>query len=416
MTYQKITIPLDHGNRNMKTAEEVFTSGLVESDLKPVLGEYLEYNGKYYSLTGERIPYMRDKTLDDRFFILTLFGIGKELERRTQPQKDTIYQVELPVGLPPKHYGALFEKFGQYFVRPGVQRFTFNKREYLVQITKAAVFPQDYAAAMTIYPQIAAYNRVVTVDIGGFTLDYLLLREGRPDLSVCDSLEKGVITLYNRIISRVSSDFDMLLEDTDIDTIILGKNSDYNDSVIRLVKQMTKQYVDDFLGALRERGIDLKTGCIVFIGGGAKLLREYLENTDKIGKCVFVEDICANAKGYEILYQVAEFLNSLEREKAQYIVKAVLTYRTLEEKGEVPQTGGAVSYDYETIKSIVLQIMREQGEEGKITAMQPGMAPTHQQSEAEPEELVMEADPLVGFDDSAMDGIMASLAAFQNNM
>ena len=38
--------------------------------------------------------------------------------------------------------------------------------------------------------------------------------------------------------------------------------------------------------------------------------------------------------------QVAEFLNSLEREKAQYIVKAVLTYRTLEEKGEVPQTGG----------------------------------------------------------------------------
>ena len=89
MTYEKIVIPMDHGNRNMKTKEDVFTSGLVESDFKPVLGEYLEYNGKYYSLTGERIPYMRDKTLDDRFFILTLFGIGKELERRTQPQKDT---------------------------------------------------------------------------------------------------------------------------------------------------------------------------------------------------------------------------------------------------------------------------------------------------------------------------------------
>ena len=237
---------------------------------------------------------MRDKTLDDRFFILTLFGIGKELEKRTQPQKDTIYQVELPVGLPPKHYGALYEKFGQYFVRPGVQRFTFNKREYLVQITKAAVFPQDYAAAMTIYPQIAAYNRVVTVDIGGFTLDYLLLREGRPDLSVCDSLEMGVITLYNRIVSRANSELDVLLDETDIDTIICDKNSDYSNSVIKLVKQMT----------FRERGIDLKTGCIVFIGGGSKLLKPYLENTDKVGKCVFIDDICANAKGYEILYQV----------------------------------------------------------------------------------------------------------------
>ena len=75
MIYQKITIPLDHGNRNMKTAEEVFTSGLVESDLKPVLGEYLEYNGKYYSLTGERIPYMRDKSLDDFLFFPCLASV-----------------------------------------------------------------------------------------------------------------------------------------------------------------------------------------------------------------------------------------------------------------------------------------------------------------------------------------------------
>ena len=82
----------------------------------------------------------------------------------------------------------------------------------------------------------------------------------------------------------------MLLEDTDIDTIILGKNSDYSDSVIRLVKQMTKQYVDDFLMVFRERGIDLKTGCIVFIGGGAKLLKEYLENTDKIGCLLYTSD------------------------------------------------------------------------------------------------------------------------------
>ena len=63
----------------MKTAEEVFTSGLVESDLNQC-SEYLQYNGKYYSLTGERIPLYEGQDLDDRFFILTLFGIGKELE------------------------------------------------------------------------------------------------------------------------------------------------------------------------------------------------------------------------------------------------------------------------------------------------------------------------------------------------
>ena len=157
---------------------------------------------------------------------------------------------------------------------------------------------------MTIYPKISSFNKVTTVDIGGFTLDYLLLRGGRPDLSVCDSLERGVITLYNTIISRVNSEYDILLEDADIDSIIKGEKTDYDMQVARMVQDMTKTYVDDLLGTLRERGIDLKTGCVVFIGGGALLLREYLENSDKVEKCVFIEDICANAKGYGLLYQV----------------------------------------------------------------------------------------------------------------
>lgn len=111
--------------------------------------------------------------------------------------------------------------------------------------------------------------------------------------------------------------------------------------------------------------------------------------------------------------RVAEFLNSLEREKAQYIVKAVLTYRTLEEQGEVPQTIGSVPYDYDTIKSIVLQIMREQSADRKISAGQPETASL--QPETEPKEQITEEDPLIGFDESAMQGIMASLSAFQNN-
>lgn len=304
MTYRKIVVPVDHGNRNLKTENFVFTSGILESDCKPVLGEYMYYNGRYYSLSEQRIPYMRDKSNDERFFILTLFGIAKEAEQILGTGQDTIFQVDLPVGLPPKHYGALHKKFQEYFLGRGRQKFTYNGREYEVQIDNAAVFPQDYAAAITVYPQISGYSKVTTVDIGGFTLDYLLLRNGRPDLSVCDSLEKGVIMLYNKIISRVNSDYDILLEEMDIDSIIKGEKTDYDESIVRMVKDMTQMYVDDLLGALRERGLDLKTGCVVFIGGGALLLREYLENSDKVGKCIFIEDICANAKGYELLYQV----------------------------------------------------------------------------------------------------------------
>ena len=301
---QRIIIPMDHGNRNLKTAQHVFTSGLIESDCRPVLGEYLYYNNRYYTLSEQRIPYMRDKTSDERFFILTLFGIAMEAEKRILSDHNSVLQVELPIGLPPKHYGALHEKFAKYFLNRGVQKFTYNKKDYQVEIVSVATFPQDYAAAMTVYKDISSYSRVTTVDIGGFTLDYLLLRNGRPDLSACDSLEKGVITLYNKISSRVNSEHDILLEDTDIDDIIKNGKTDYSQIVVQTVREMTKMYVDDIFGALRERGIDLKTGCVVFIGGGSLLLKEFLKNSDKVGKSIFIDDICANAKGYELLYKV----------------------------------------------------------------------------------------------------------------
>lgn len=107
MMYQKIVVPVDHGNRNLKTKNYVFTSGILESDCKPVLGEYMYYNRKYYSLSEQRIPYMRDKSSDERFFILTLFGNVKEAEKLGMNPENTLLQAELLVGLPPKHYGAL---------------------------------------------------------------------------------------------------------------------------------------------------------------------------------------------------------------------------------------------------------------------------------------------------------------------
>ena len=304
MMYQKLMVAMDHGNRNMKTENFIFTSGLVESDCRPALGDYLRYQDKFYSLSEQRIPYMRDKTADERFFALTLFGIAMEAQRQALPLESSSLQVELAVGLPPKHYGALYEKFEEYFRNRGKQQILYRGKTYDIEICDVAAYPQDYAAAMTVYSQIVDYDRVLTVDIGGFTLDYLLLRGGRPDLSVCESLEKGVIRLYNDVISRINSEKDILLEEQDVDRIIQGKRTDYSQDIFEVVESMTKTYVEDIIGTLRERGLDLKTGCVVWIGGGAKLLRDYLENSRRIGRSVFVEDICANAKGYGILYQL----------------------------------------------------------------------------------------------------------------
>ena len=302
--YQKMMIPIDHGNRNMKTEQFIFTSGLVESDSRPALGEYLYYDGRYYALTEQRIPYMRDKTADDRFFILTLFGIAMEAERQAFCKEDTILQVSLPVGLPPKHYGALYQKFQKYFSGRGRQSFTYKGKAYTIEIEQVSAFPQDYAAAMTIYPKISEFNKVVTVDIGGFTADYLMMRSGRADLAVCDSLENGVIVLYNQIRTKANSEFDILLDETDIDSILGGKSGIYAPEVSALVERMAQGFVNDLTNGLRERMLDLSSGRVVFVGGGAVLLRRQIENSGKVRNALFVEDVSANAKGYEFLYRM----------------------------------------------------------------------------------------------------------------
>lgn len=183
-------IAIDHGNKQMKTVcRPPFVSGLVESTTKPFGSD---------TLSNQRIPYKRDKTEDDRFFILTLFGIAQELQTRGI-YEDNTQRIQLAVGLPPAHYGAQNQAFIRCFSDRGVVKFTYKDRPHAVYIDDVRCYPQAYAAAATMMDRLMGSPKVLIVDIGGFTADYLMMRSGRADLTICDSLENGVIVFYNQV-------------------------------------------------------------------------------------------------------------------------------------------------------------------------------------------------------------------------
>ena len=76
------------------------------------------------------------------------------------------------------------------------------------------------------------------------------------------------------------------------------------DKVIALAEREAQEFINDLLSGLRERMLELKSGKVIFLGGGATLLRRQIEASGKIGQAIFVEDINANAKGYEYLYRL----------------------------------------------------------------------------------------------------------------
>lgn len=56
-------IAVDHGNHAIKTIHYNFISGLARHSVRPPMAdEVLEYKGEYWILSGQRLPYRRDKT------------------------------------------------------------------------------------------------------------------------------------------------------------------------------------------------------------------------------------------------------------------------------------------------------------------------------------------------------------------
>ena len=106
--------------------------------------------------------------------------------------------------------------------------------------------------------------------------------------------------------------------------------------------------------------------------------------------------------------EVAQFLNGMERGKAQYIVDAVMAYQNGGPAKISVSSGAGRLTDYDTIRMIVLQVMeeRENGAHGSNmaaadvieTAKQPGTA---------------SADEILNLDDEALSGILQSLEAFK---
>ena len=71
---------LDTGNDKIKTENMVTQAGLKKLDYVPERTEdALFYEGEYYMETVNRLAYMYDKTVDDRYYILALLALPREL-------------------------------------------------------------------------------------------------------------------------------------------------------------------------------------------------------------------------------------------------------------------------------------------------------------------------------------------------
>lgn len=291
-------ISIDHGYGLIKTTNFSFKTGITEYENEPYTSKnVIKYNGKYYVCGSGRQSLVRDKTKDDSYYILTLMAIAKEIEHRGLSKRNN---VTIAAGLPLTSFGRDKHKFINYLKRSSFQpvKFFFENREYRITIDKVLIYPQGYAAIISDVPKLKEEPSVIVCDVGSWTVDVLRLDDGVPNSDTCRSLELGTIRMVDEILEQVRRATGLSITQSQVEQILGNKHCSIDNKAREIIHTQGRAYIDKLIRSLLEAGFDTSAVPTVFIGGGSSLIKENIGNNE-IFSMTIIDDICANAKGYE---------------------------------------------------------------------------------------------------------------------
>lgn len=320
-------IAVDTGNRCIKVPDIApFTAGVYCNGKTPPIatGETIFYEGQYYTLSNSRCEYMRDKTENNTYFILMLFAVARRICAKQPGMTSYDKEVVLCMGLPPSHLNQeMKDKYKAYFSNKGVPiEFLYNDVPFRIHIAYpeegdvspqtlrdprkcgVCVFAQGYAAAMLRLSDVVKTPESYIIDIGGYTTDVVKLGRERSasgfrmvvEQSQCESLNMGVIHLFNAIKKKIGEQVGDGISETIIDSILQHTYKSNDTRVNEIVQEESKAYASLILSTLADKGYRFTFSQPIFIGGGANVLQQYL--VDVCPNAIFIPQLTANAEGY----------------------------------------------------------------------------------------------------------------------
>ena len=289
-----LVVGIDHGFSMMKTPHATFENGVEKLGGEATLtNNTLIYQGSYYKVGEGRLPLMQTKTENENYFLLTLAAIAKEMDIYQQQSADVI----LAVGLPFSRFGKEKEDFYRYLLRNEKIQFSYSGREYEIRIIDVYVFPQCYAA---IADKLREYGREnLIVDIGSKTIDVIHTRNYVPVESESTSIPAALIQCMEGIKSNVYQNCNRRVSEDMIQQMILEKDVNIPTDCKVIIREGLVDFAKGMEAKLAELGFDLEMFTVIYAGGGATLMKNY--GTLKSANIHYLEDIRANAKGYEFL-------------------------------------------------------------------------------------------------------------------
>ena len=290
----RIIIGVDHGYGNMKTAHRVFRAGVECMEDEPIVSKnFVKYKDKFYVIGESHLVYQGNKTDSEDFYILTLAALAEELKFRGLHEANVI----LAVGLPLAWMKSQGVDFKRYLMKEQELHFEFRKERYHVHLCGVEIFPQGFAAVVNLG---AMQGINMLADIGNGTMNVMQIIDNKP-------LEKSLVTdkfgagiCMKEIQKELSKESGEDIPEMLIEPLLRKGLQGRTDNIAKKAEYIAKKYTENIRKRLTDYGYKEELVHLYVIGGGGCLLQNYSDLGEKAG-VTFITDICANAKGYEIL-------------------------------------------------------------------------------------------------------------------
>ncbi len=294
MSNNPIIIGIDHGYGNIKTAHCCFKTGVIACDKEPTFkSNLLVYGGKYYLAGEEHKEFISDKMTDSDYYILTLPAIARELNIR----KLTSARVHLAAGLPLTWVSEQKDSFKAYLLQNETADFTFRGVDYHVEFTGADIFPQGFSAVADRLRDFKGINMLC--DIGNGTMNVMYINECRPISQKCFTEKYGTHQCMLAARESLMKQYGAAVDESVIERVIRHGTADIGERYLTAIRDTATEYASGIFRRLREHEYEAELMKLYVVGGGSCILKNFgAYDKDR----VFInEDICATAKGYELL-------------------------------------------------------------------------------------------------------------------
>lgn len=293
-TNNQIIIGVDHRYGNIKTAHCCFKTGVAAYDKEPTFkSNMLVYEGKYYIIGENHKEFVSEKMTDGDYYILTLAAVARELNIR----KLTSADVYIAAGLPLTWVSEQKDSFKSYLLQKENADFNFKGADYHVNFVGADIFPQGFSAVVDKLRDFKGINMLC--DIGNGTMNVMYINECRPLSQKCFTEKYGTNQCMLAVWENMMKQFGVSVDEYVLERVIRHGTAGISQRYLTAIRETAIEYAEGIFRRLREHEYNPELMRLYVVGGGSCIIKNFGSYDPK--RVIINDDICATAKGYEIL-------------------------------------------------------------------------------------------------------------------